>query len=72
VREEDDFTDDGEAEFEKCVGDELTIKEGTAKYRGKERKEGVRELIDEPENDSDNQSEDMERWEEYMIKIQWS
>ncbi|CAO3608119.1 unnamed protein product [Mucor hiemalis] len=69
VREEDDILDDGEAEFEKYVGDKFTLNKGTAKMQEKERREGVRELIEEAEGDNDNQSEDMERWEEDMMKF---
>ena len=69
VREEDDIMDDGEAEFEKYVGDKFTLDKGTAKSQKKERMEGVRELIEEAEDDNDNQSEDMERWEEDMMKF---
>lgn len=66
TREEDDIGDDGEAEFEKYVGDKFTLNKGSAKTQEKERREGVRELIEEAEDD--NQSEDMERWEEEMMK----
>lgn len=69
VREEDDILDDGEAEFEKYVGDKFTLNKGTAKMQEKERREGVREMIEEAEGDNDNQSEDMERWEEDMMKF---
>lgn len=67
TREEDDIGDDGEAEFEKYVGDKFTLNKGSAKTQEKERREGVRELIEEAEDD--NQSEDMERWEEEMMKF---
>ncbi|KAG2202775.1 hypothetical protein INT47_004799 [Mucor saturninus] len=66
TREEDDIGDDGEAEFEKYVGDKFTLNKGSAKSQEKERRAGVRELIEEAEDD--NQSEDMERWEEEMMK----
>lgn len=68
MREEDDFADDGEAEFEKYVGDKFTLNRGTAKSREKKRREGVREMIEEAEDDNDLQSEDMERWEEDVMK----
>ncbi|KAL7316435.1 hypothetical protein PS15m_005525 [Mucor circinelloides] len=68
VREEDDIADDGEAEFEKYVGDKITLSKGNAKKQEKERREGVREMIEEAEDD-DDQSEDMERWEEDMMKF---
>ncbi|KAG2202349.1 hypothetical protein INT46_004674 [Mucor plumbeus] len=68
VREEDDLADDGEAEFEKYVGDKITLNKGNAKKQEKERREGVREMIEEAEDD-DEQSEDMERWEEDMMKF---
>lgn len=69
MREEDDIGDDGEAEFEKYVGDKVTLDKKMAKTQEKERREGVRELIEEAEEDNDNQSEDMERWEEDMMKF---
>lgn len=69
MREEDDILDDGEAEFEKYVGDKFSLNKGAAKAQEKERREGVRELIEEAEDDNDNQSEDMERWEEDMMKF---
>ncbi|CEP07979.1 hypothetical protein [Parasitella parasitica] len=68
VREEDDIADDGEAEFEKYVGDKITLSKSNAKKQEIERREGVREMIEEAEDD-DNQSEDMERWEEDMMKF---
>ncbi|KAG2237678.1 hypothetical protein INT48_009616 [Thamnidium elegans] len=69
MREEDDLADDGEAEFEKYVGDKFSLDKKAAKTQEKERREGVRELIEEAEEDNDNQSEDMERWEEDMMKF---
>ncbi|EIE81292.1 hypothetical protein G6F46_006843 [Rhizopus delemar] len=67
VREEDDIADDGEAELDKYVGGSFTINQGKAKFIEKERREGVREMIEEAEQE-DEQSEDMGRWEEDMIK----
>lgn len=43
------------------------MNKSAAKSQEKERREGVREMIEEAEDD-DDQSEDMERWEEDMIK----
>lgn len=54
-------------EFEKYVGEKFTLNKGAAKSQEKERRDGVREMIEEAEDD-DNQSEDMERWEEEMMK----
>lgn len=55
-------------EFEKYVGDKITLNKSNAKKQEKERREGVREMIEEAEDDGD-QSEDMERWEEDMMKF---
>lgn len=55
-------------EFEKYVGDKITLSKGNAKKQEKERRDGVREMIEEAEQD-DDQSEDMERWEEDMMKF---
>ncbi|KAI7899797.1 nineteen complex-related protein 2-domain-containing protein [Cokeromyces recurvatus] len=68
VREEDDFNDDGEAEFEQYVGDKLTFNKGSVKNQEKEHLEGVREMIEEAEDD-DERSEDLERWEENMMRF---
>ncbi|KAI8086841.1 nineteen complex-related protein 2-domain-containing protein [Gilbertella persicaria] len=69
VREEDDIADDGEAEFEKYVGDKYAFNKSTAKKQERERREGVREMIEEAEEeDEEEQSEDMARWENDMIK----
>ncbi|KAI9341603.1 nineteen complex-related protein 2-domain-containing protein [Pilaira anomala] len=69
MREEDDIGDDGEAEFEKYVGDKVTLDKKMAKTQEKKRRKGVRELIKKAEEDNGNQSEDMERWEEDMMKF---
>lgn len=50
------------------MGDKITLSKGNAKKQEKERREGVREMIEEAEDD-DDQSEDMERWEEDMMKF---
>ncbi|KAI8331087.1 nineteen complex-related protein 2-domain-containing protein [Choanephora cucurbitarum] len=68
VREEDDMMDDGEAEFEKYVGDKLLLGKNTARAQEKERREGVREMIEEAEED-DEQLEEMARWENDMIRF---
>ncbi|KAL4205604.1 nineteen complex-related protein 2-domain-containing protein [Rhizopus microsporus] len=68
IREEDDIGDDGEAEFDKYVGGSFTINQGKAKAMEKERRDDLREMIDEAEQDEE-QSEDIGRWEEDMIKF---
>ncbi|KAI9481384.1 MAG: nineteen complex-related protein 2-domain-containing protein [Benjaminiella poitrasii] len=68
VREEDDFNDDGEAEFEKYVGDKLALDKNSAKNQKREHLEEAREMIEEAEDD-DDRSEDMDRWEEDMMKF---
>lgn len=50
------------------MGDKITLNKNNAKKQERERREGVRELINEAEED-DDQSEDMERWEEDMMKF---
>ncbi|KAI9259900.1 nineteen complex-related protein 2-domain-containing protein [Sporodiniella umbellata] len=68
VREEDeDFGDDGEAELDKYVGGSFTINQGKAKKIDKERKEGLREMILEAEEDLSD-ADGMGKWEEDMIK----
>jgi hypothetical protein len=61
------MNDDGEAEFDKYVGDKITLNQKAAKNQERERREGVREMIEEAEDD-DDRSEDMDRWEEDMMK----
>ncbi|KAG0176184.1 hypothetical protein DFQ28_007617 [Apophysomyces sp. BC1034] len=68
VREEDEIGDDGEAEYEQYVGERLTLNKSAAKKLEKERRQGVRELIEDAQDDIDEESDDMERWENDLIK----
>ncbi|KAF7726524.1 hypothetical protein EC973_008655 [Apophysomyces ossiformis] len=68
VREEDEIGDDGEAEYEQYVGERLTLNKSAAQKLEKERRQGVRELIEEAQDEFDEESEDMERWENDLIK----
>ncbi|KAI8368476.1 nineteen complex-related protein 2-domain-containing protein [Blakeslea trispora] len=66
IREED-MMDDGEEEFEKYVGDKFSFNKDAARTQEKERREGVREMIEEAEEDEE-QSEEMARWENDRVK----
>ncbi|KAI9018486.1 nineteen complex-related protein 2-domain-containing protein [Phycomyces nitens] len=67
IREEDDIGDDGTAEYEKYVGEDLTLNKTTAKKQAKERRDGVREMIEVAQED-DEDEDDLARWEKDMIK----
>ncbi|KAI8888210.1 GCFC-domain-containing protein [Backusella circina FSU 941] len=68
IREEDDIADDGEAEFEKYVGEGFTLNKKSAKQQAQQHRESVREMIDDAQDDNEGE-EDMERWEEDMMKF---
>ncbi|KAI7866507.1 nineteen complex-related protein 2-domain-containing protein [Spinellus fusiger] len=66
IREEDDIGDDGEAEYEKYVGEKLNLTKTSAKKQEKERREGVREMIDVAEDEEED--DNLDRWERDLIK----
>lgn len=55
-------------EYEQYVGERLTLNKAAALKQEKERLEGVREMIEEAQEDDDNRSEDLERWERDLIR----
>ncbi|KAL0082475.1 nineteen complex-related protein 2-domain-containing protein, partial [Phycomyces blakesleeanus] len=67
IREEDEIGDDGGAEYERYVGEDLSLNKSTAKKQAKERRDGVREMIEVAQED-DEDEDDLARWEKDMIK----
>ncbi|KAI7857557.1 nineteen complex-related protein 2-domain-containing protein [Circinella umbellata] len=67
VREEDDVGDDGEAEYESYVGERLTLDKKMARKQEQDRRAGVREMIEEAQEDEEDE-QDIERWENELIR----
>ncbi|KAG2172997.1 hypothetical protein INT44_006970 [Umbelopsis vinacea] len=67
VREEDE-DDDAEDEYEKYVGDKLALGKKAQKQQEASRKAGVREMIEDAEED-DSELDELDRWEQEMIKF---
>ncbi|KAI9489329.1 nineteen complex-related protein 2-domain-containing protein [Zychaea mexicana] len=67
VREEDEVGDDGEGEYEAYVGERLTLNKKAARKQEQERRAGVREMIEEAQDD-DEDEQDIERWESELIR----
>ncbi|KAI9258992.1 nineteen complex-related protein 2-domain-containing protein [Phascolomyces articulosus] len=67
VREEDEVGDDGEGEYEAYVGERLTLNKKVARKQEQERRAGVREMIEEAQEE-DEDDQDIERWESELIR----
>ncbi|GAB5593190.1 hypothetical protein Unana1_08090 [Umbelopsis nana] len=66
VREEDE-DGDGEDEYEKFVGERMALGKKAQRQQEARRKAGVRELIEDAEED-DDELDEIDRWEQEMIK----
>ncbi|KAJ2957562.1 hypothetical protein NQZ79_g6762 [Umbelopsis isabellina] len=66
VREEDE-DGDGDDEYEKYVGERLILGKKARRQQEDKRKAGVREMIEEAEED-DSELDEIDRWEQEMIK----
>ncbi|KAI8076838.1 nineteen complex-related protein 2-domain-containing protein [Halteromyces radiatus] len=72
VREEDDIGDDGEGDYEKYVGEQITLDKKEAKKQELERLQNAREMIldaqDEADDSGSDDSGELDRWEKDLIK----